>query len=723
MLYEVAQGIHFRVLCAQEENDCIKSCSPSVLLLHGWMGCMDDLSIIAAELARLGLTVYVPDLPLHGNSIAVSAVSPSEAAQKVVSAFESLRPRSREVILCGYSMGGRLVLEMTRSWTKISKDKLILLCAICISSALPPKSPHERREQEQKENTNATIVSVLDTQPKFEQWLKSNWYSKQMWGQLKSHPSFNQLIERRVSCFTIDQLEAWVSALRDLGTSRMETAYRLSSTPLLYVYGEADEKYTAMKEAYERLSDNCHCVEITKAGHNVVFEQSDLVLSAISSFVISPPIDCHLRFGIRSVSISPYSIDLTKIILIGEQAISKREGLLVIIKLSNHQSGIGDVAPLPGWHSSTIDDVTDEINDFSKATLVTAICPLCYKSSDISSALSTVSSVTAAGIEAALIQALAKSVSCELLLYLQKLRSRYEEVATSHTEGRSEFEKLESCSKPTSIPRHLLINGVLPRSICKSTVGETNASSSLLDRDRLVDFISNTPFKTLKLKVGAADSIEEDANFVRQAVTLAIENEKSIRIDANQAWALEEWRVFRDIVDDLWASIEFIEEPLQSGKLLFNALQSGDVHETVKVALDESLTGCSSQEILSAMSNRNCAAVIIKPSMFRSISDIFRLAKDAQASNTNVIISSTFESGVGLAWLAHVAASCEIDERFALTLTCHGLGTFVYLETDVLSPTFQEFCVDQTGISLYKSERFLDLCNDNRIVDAKQVQR
>lgn len=121
----------------------------------------------------------------------------------------------------------------------------------------------------------------------------------------------------------------------------------------------------------------------------------------------------------------------------------------------------------------------------------------------------------------------------------------------------------------TSVISHLELNGLATRAEEQGTLSP-----------------SASQFTTLKVKVGGGASIAEEAARVQAIAEVAIRHGKKLRLDANQAWTLEEAVEFANkLGQEALAVVEYIEEPLADpNQLVEFGLKSG-----MKYALDESI--------------------------------------------------------------------------------------------------------------------------------------
>ncbi len=176
-------------------------------------------------------------------------------------------------------------------------------------------------------------------------------------------------------------------------------------------------------------------------------------------------------------------------------------------------------------------------------------------------------------------------------------------------------------------------------------------------------------YAAVKLKVGRRP-VEEDVELVR-AVKEELGDTVVLRLDANRAWSLEEAERFVRGVAGL--PFEFIEEPLADpAQLPVLVRETG-----VRVALDESLAGMQPGAL---EAHSYARAAVIKPTLVGGLSRTLRFAKRATLLGMKPVISSAYETGVGTAALAALAAGVGGEEVPA------GLDTYRQLAGDVLRP-------------------------------------
>lgn len=180
-------------------------------------------------------------------------------------------------------------------------------------------------------------------------------------------------------------------------------------------------------------------------------------------------------------------------------------------------------------------------------------------------------------------------------------------------------------------------------------------------------YFSSAGFEAVKLKVGRR-ALEDDIRLCR-AVRERIGPDVRFRLDANRAWSKKEAVAFVHGLEG--DPVEYLEEPLTLPSDL--PLLAREI--PVPIALDETLY---EQPDRDPEFFEGIVAVILKPTFLGGLSRSLHLARLATGHGVRPVVSSAFESGVGMAGLVALAAVLGGDRNPA------GLDTYRYLGADVL---------------------------------------
>jgi O-succinylbenzoate synthase len=175
-------------------------------------------------------------------------------------------------------------------------------------------------------------------------------------------------------------------------------------------------------------------------------------------------------------------------------------------------------------------------------------------------------------------------------------------------------------------------------------------------------------YGTVKLKVGRAP-VEADIEQVRR-VRRALGPEVSLRLDANRAWSATQALAFGEGVRG--CGVEYLEEPLADPE----GLPALAAALPVPVALDETVVGLEPESLVEHTYAR---ALVLKP-MLLGWGRSLRLARVADTLGLTPVVSSCFETGVGMRALVALAAAAGTRPAAA------GLDTYRWLADDVIAP-------------------------------------
>lgn len=337
--------------------------------------------------------------------------------------------------------------------------------------------------------------------------------------------------------------------------------------------------------------------------------------------------------SISAIDVYHFSIPFIRTIKVGSVCLRKREGFLLSLTDNLGQTGFGEVAPLPGWDPFSLEDCRKDLSLVRKSLVhasyhpdsfhLTAPClgmtalPVCF------------SPHTLFGMESALMS-----------LYLQR--------------------RLKDASGPAALPDPLTVkvNGLfIP-------------APSDMETDAQIQALKASGFKTIKVKIGRLPADEE----IRQILRLAdaMETDIILRLDGNKNMSADTCQHYVSALKPL--NVEYAEEPLQDGE----APPPGNV--LWPLALDESLPlYLHPERPTPECLPRGIQTVILKPGLLAGLSGMARFIADAQKRNMNIVLSSSFNTGVTLSVFGAFCRFAGLSPN-----SVHGLDTLRYLKSDVL---------------------------------------
>lgn len=186
-------------------------------------------------------------------------------------------------------------------------------------------------------------------------------------------------------------------------------------------------------------------------------------------------------------------------------------------------------------------------------------------------------------------------------------------------------------------------------------------------------------YRTLKLKAGAERETELLVDRVR-AVRTAVGSEVRLRLDVNGAWDLE------TATDRLEAiarfAIEYVEQPLAGDDP--SALAELRRRVRTPIAADESVTSLrAARDLIEAGA---VDVLVVKPARVGGPIAAAEIAELAAERSVPVVVSTLFETGIGIAAALAVAAALPsvAGPAAADRALDHGLATAGVLEHDLL---------------------------------------
>jgi len=198
-------------------------------------------------------------------------------------------------------------------------------------------------------------------------------------------------------------------------------------------------------------------------------------------------------------------------------------------------------------------------------------------------------------------------------------------------------------------------------------------------------------FRCFKLKVGMRGNLSAECALVG-AVRDAIGTATLLRLDANQAWDVG---TAIDYIHELGRfNVEFIEQPVAAGNIEGLAKVRGMVD--VPIAADEAVGSLDSAKAI--IETGAADVLVLKPMMIGGLRPALEIAHTAAAMGIESVVTTTIDSGVGVAAALHLAASFEGKRA------C-GLATADLLESDLTSSTPQPrdgqiLCPDTPGLGV-----------------------
>ena len=684
---------------------------PSLLLLHGFMGCKEDWAPLLWATAaggstssssgggRKGLALdfdcLAVDLPGHGSTVVDAAGATCSVAYSLpVTALAIVQLLDRlgiaRCVVMGYSMGGRLATYLAQLYP----DRISALIVVSAHPGLKTEGERlARREDDRRlaERLGTAASQGGEAWDAFLRW----WYSKPLWGRLAERsPSYARMMSRRRAALArSEDPGGLVRALLGMSVAQQPGLWdflRAGHVPTLVVYGANDVKYAALGEELRstmmeggnssgntaRTASIVEVKAIDDAGHAVLVEKEAEMLRETTAFLrrhLEDPQGNGTSTGTSSgaggvtkakgaasasaaslaaASSSSSSLQQqplrvaglrwtafalpfkTPLVLSSGPPMTHRRGLLLALQSDSGVVGVGEVSPLPGFSTETLGEAERQLQKLAPTLRGRALPKLAAWMEWLTGDTSLLPSVRA-GLEMALVHVLA-----------QEYRVGLPAVLTAAN------------------PSHLLhtgqvcINGLLLRSSSTQAGGGGGGGR--------------------KVKVGGRP-LDDDVARVN-ALAAALAPGPRLRLDANQAWSLEEAvRFVRGL--DHPERIEYLEEPCRD-PLVIPELHH-QTEQRLLYALDETLAR-PPRPVAELVGMAGLAAVVLKPTVLGGLKACLELHALGSAKGLLTVVSSAFESSVGLAHLTVLAAVLNsgpgVPHKTGGVHTLHGLSTYQDLE-------------------------------------------
>lgn len=181
-------------------------------------------------------------------------------------------------------------------------------------------------------------------------------------------------------------------------------------------------------------------------------------------------------------------------------------------------------------------------------------------------------------------------------------------------------------------------------------------------------------YRCFKIKIGDAQLNDEISRI--SELTKVLGKGIVLRLDGNRKLTLPGAVEFARALKKV--TIAYFEEP-------FADLASiSEFHRLTgfTIALDETVLTCDFEKWCS---HEAVSAYVVKPSRIGDVSDVCAIVRRAQRYNKECVLSSTFESGIGIMALAKQALFHE------MRTVPMGLATGTYFAADLLTPALRPF--------------------------------
>lgn len=254
-----------------------------ILFLHGFMGNTHEFDEVLSILANDFYCLTI-DLPAHGKTEVFGDdeyYQMPNTANAVIQLLDKLLNKLNisECFLIGYSMGGRLALYLALHFPQY-------FTKVILESASPGLATES--EQLARIKRDAQIARKLNrniTQEDFALFL-ANWYSQAIFGNIKTHTQFSNLIEKRLQ----NNPTQLAKSLKMMGTGVQPSLWSKLVTneiPLLLLVGKLDAKFVQINTKIHQETKYSQLKIVKNTAHNIHFEKPLEFVDAAKNFLLT----------------------------------------------------------------------------------------------------------------------------------------------------------------------------------------------------------------------------------------------------------------------------------------------------------------------------------------------------------------------------------------------------------------------------------------------------
>ncbi|MBC8259821.1 MAG: o-succinylbenzoate synthase [SAR324 cluster bacterium] len=346
-----------------------------------------------------------------------------------------------------------------------------------------------------------------------------------------------------------------------------------------------------------------------------------------------------------------YSLPLKQTLRMLGHELQERSGLILRLQDESGNVGEGEIAPLPGMHPETLQLAEKQICNYLYSKKSNP-----GNSPDVIASFQNLSASVCFGLEMA-----------QLTLKQSSRTKRFNNSKDTTRRDTKTAERNYLSSKSGNTSLKIPINGL------------TTGSGNELKQE--CQELKKNGFEAVKLKVGRL-TVPEEVERVK-LVRQILGDEFELRLDANRAWEWKEALQFANAVRE--CKIEYCEEPLRD----FHRLKELHEQTGMPLALDETLWNVPAPETefsAARISLSGIKTLILKPGILGGMEKTKSWVEYAKINAVDCVLSSCFESGLALNWIALMTG-----ELFSAPAAC-GLDTSKWFLQDLIDPPF---CIKQ----------------------------
>jgi len=247
----------------------------SILFLHGFTGSAKDWNDVAQKINKR-FNKLALDIVGHGKSSSPSSVN-HYTLESLVNQIEHVlnKLQLKEIILCGYSMGGRVALNFSIEKPELVKGLLLE------SASAGFKNEKEKNARKESDDELAAFIEQNSLED-----FAARWLDQELFGTLRRFSIDKQ--KRLKDERTKNSKIGLANSLRGSGTGVMPyLGSELSKLkiPVLLITGGLDEKFTRINQSLKKMIRSSKHKIISTAGHNTHLEEPKKFIEAVNGYL------------------------------------------------------------------------------------------------------------------------------------------------------------------------------------------------------------------------------------------------------------------------------------------------------------------------------------------------------------------------------------------------------------------------------------------------------
>jgi len=371
----------------------------------------------------------------------------------------------------------------------------------------------------------------------------------------------------------------------------------------------------------------------------------------------------HTR--ITDAALYQYRIPFTRHFVTAGQTFRERRGMIVVLQSSDGETGLGEIAPLPGFNREDLDEAR------SAAEFLLARLP----DKPIPTSLATMSDWWQTIHASPLPPSVEFGIECALI---------------------------DLASQRAHLPAARWLNARADTAVAVNAV----ISGSDSELAALAKTKVSQGYRTFKLKIGS-NTMAEDIRRV-ELLRATIGAAATIRLDANGAYSFDDALALLPRLAQL--RVEYVEEPLRD--FSWDKLSMLKAASSVPIALDEALP--QFLELPPSNSPRAFDVAIIKAPVIGGPTRCLELIRRLRRSGIDCVVTSALDTAVGISAALHLAAAAQLSNTACgldtLDLLAHPLADHALaIENGTMRlPASPGFAVALTADSISRLTRIGD---------------